>query len=163
MDSTQQHDPAEQATVTADLEREGLAEQAAERPTAREQLRAAAHRLNTAHQKASTEPCQGMPPGYASPCGIIVSPHGPHDVPVSIPLQSAAVSKRVDDLDPEPRDLNFLIGWLISTDPAAVADALDGLAVYRDRPACNRFHAHQPHGTCRGITLERAYSAQESE
>lgn len=132
--------------------------------TGREILRAAARKLNTAHATGQAMDCQGMPPGFESPCGVYAGPHGPHTVEPSIPLQSMAASRRLEAIRPTTADMDFLIGWITSANPAALMDALDALDRFRERPpGCSQFHAHGPHGTCRGISLEQAYSAQASE
>jgi hypothetical protein len=79
--------------------------------------------------------CLGMPPGFASPCGVITGPHGPHPVTAEqavIPT-SQEVSRRADRMKLEPGDLYFFLGWLISSAPAQVDDALDAVELFRER------------------------------
>jgi hypothetical protein len=81
--------------------------------------------------------CQGMPPGFSSPCGVILEPHGPHDITAeqAVTPISQDVSVRFDRLDPQDGELHYVIGWLISLNPAAVDDALDALEAYRAKRA----------------------------
>lgn len=47
-------------------------------------------------------------------------------------VTSMEVSARVERLDPDHRDLHFILGWLTAGAPAAVDDALDAMVTYRD-------------------------------
>jgi len=98
------------------------------------QLAAAAAKLNQAHAAPITA-CQGMPPGYESPCGVIVEPHGPHDITAEQAVEptSQDVSRRIDRLSLDERDHHFIAGWLTSSAPAAMDDALDALEIFRER------------------------------
>jgi hypothetical protein len=75
--------------------------------------------------------CQGMPAGYESPCGIIHDPHGPHPLPPTV--TSMSVNQRIDGMGLTEQDMSFVLGWLSSSDPRKLDDALDALETYRIR------------------------------
>lgn len=78
----------------------------------------------------STGPvCQGMPAGYESPCGIIHDPHGPHPLPAA--PTSTSVNQRMDAMLLTPEDMGFVLGYLSSSDPRKLDDALDALETRR--------------------------------
>jgi hypothetical protein len=88
--------------------------------------------------------CLGMPAGFESPCGQITTPHGPHPIRIT-PADpdrsegtadaavhaSQAASDLFDQIQPTAGELNYLAGWLMSSAPAALTDALHAVVARR--------------------------------
>ena len=86
-------------------------------------------------QQSNIPDCQGMPPGFQSPCGIITEPHGPHPITAeqAVTPTSQDVSRRIDRMSLDQSDHNFIVGWITSAAPAALDDALDAVEIFRER------------------------------
>jgi hypothetical protein len=85
--------------------------------TGADQLRTAAARLNAAHASAARRTANlDLPPQ-----------------PTPQQIRSQAVAQRFAAMDPQLQDLHFFAGWLMSTVPDAVDDALNAVETFRDR------------------------------